>query len=299
MAVPAISSIVPSHGPTGISVVLTGVDLASASSVTFDQIPAASFIVNSATQITAVVPAEMPSGPGRVVVVTPGGTNFPSVSLVAGAPKSIDPGVHILSFTNTEYKFPGWQHSVKLSDVDASVLGGTLPEISPVEDMAVSVLEGATYKMQANAFAGSGTKTYQWYRNDVVIGGATSSTYTYTGTAGHSGSKFNCKVTNSVGSVMSKTTTVTITGVAPTISVQPASATKANGATNAFSVTAAGTSPLVYQWKKGAANVGTNSNAYTTPALAFPADNGSTYTVTVTNAYGTVTSAVATLTVTA
>jgi hypothetical protein len=85
----------------------------------------------------------------------------------------------------------------------------------------------------------------------------------------------------------------------PAISTQPASATIVGGNTATFTVMAAGTAPLTYQWQKnGAAVSGATGASYTTPAEAV-ADNGATFAVVVTNSGGSVTSANATLTVTA
>jgi hypothetical protein len=86
--------------------------------------------------------------------------------------------------------------------------------------------------------------------------------------------------------------------VAPTISTQPANQTVLAGATATFSVTATGTAPLTYQWKKGGTAIaGATSASYTTPATVV-GDSGASFTVTVTNSAGTVTSSAATLTVT-
>jgi hypothetical protein len=71
------------------------------------------------------------------------------------------------------------------------------------------------------------------------------------------------------------------------------------GQTASFTVVAGGTAPLNYQWQKNGANIaGATSASYTTPATA-TADSGSTFDVVVNNTAGTVTSAVATLTVSA
>jgi hypothetical protein len=86
--------------------------------------------------------------------------------------------------------------------------------------------------------------------------------------------------------------------VAPTISVQPANQSVMAGATATFSVTAAGTAPLSYQWLKGGTAISLNGTtaSYTTPATVI-GDNGSSFTVTVTNSAGNITSTAATLTV--
>ena len=86
---------------------------------------------------------------------------------------------------------------------------------------------------------------------------------------------------------------------APSIATQPAGQTVTAGQTATFSVGAAGTAPLAYQWgQNGTALGGATAATYTTPATTL-AMNGATFEVTVTNAGGAVTSAPAVLTVTA
>lgn len=91
----------------------------------------------------------------------------------------------------------------------------------------------------------------------------------------------------------------TSTPTAPTITNQPQSATVTAGATATFNVTAGGTSPFSYQWKKGGADIaGATAASYTTPATT-TSDNNSSFTVTVSNSVGSVTSNAAILTVNA
>jgi len=86
--------------------------------------------------------------------------------------------------------------------------------------------------------------------------------------------------------------------VAPTIKTQPASKTGGTGQTATFSVEASGGEPLAYQWRKNGAAItqGGTSAIYTTPTLALT-DNGTLYSVVVTNDFGNATSTNATLTV--
>jgi hypothetical protein len=87
--------------------------------------------------------------------------------------------------------------------------------------------------------------------------------------------------------------------VAPAITTQPANQTVTVGQTASFAVVASGTAPLSYQWQKGGTAVmGATSASYTTPVTT-QGDNASSFTVVVSNAVGSVTSAAATLTVTA
>jgi Immunoglobulin domain/Immunoglobulin I-set domain len=87
--------------------------------------------------------------------------------------------------------------------------------------------------------------------------------------------------------------------VMPSLTVQPASVTVSVGQTATFSVSATGTVPISYQWQKGGTNIaGANAASYTTPVTTL-ADNGSKFDVIVSNSAGSVTSAQATLTVSA
>jgi hypothetical protein len=161
----------------------------------------------------------------------------------------------------------------------------------------VTAGQSATFNVAAT---GNGTLTYLWSKNGVAISGATSASYTTPATtSADNGAHFTVSVTDSTGSVTSNsaTLTVTATAVAPTISSQPASQTVSAGQTATFSVTAAGTATLSYQWtRNGAAISGATSASYTTPATV-AADNGAKFAVTVTNSVSSVTSSAATLTV--
>ena len=83
---------------------------------------------------------------------------------------------------------------------------------------------------------------------------------------------------------------------APSITAQPASVQATVGASATFSVTATGTAPLSYQWRRSGADIaGATAATYTTPPLT-AGDDGALYSVVVTNAAGSVTSTAAVLT---
>jgi len=87
--------------------------------------------------------------------------------------------------------------------------------------------------------------------------------------------------------------------VAPSIVAQPASQAITVGQTATFSVAATGTGPLTYQWKKNNVVIsGASAPTYTTPATS-SSDSGTQFSVTISNAAGSVTSNAATLTVSA
>ena len=83
----------------------------------------------------------------------------------------------------------------------------------------------------------------------------------------------------------------------PSIGTQPISQTVNAGQTATFSIAVSGKAPFTYQWRKnGTAISGTTSSSYTTPSTT-PADNGTQFSVVVSNSAGSVTSNAATLTV--
>nr|MCU0792792.1 MBG domain-containing protein [Opitutaceae bacterium] len=85
--VPFLASISPASGTSagGATVTITGDNFGAVSSVSFGGVPAASFVVNSATSITAVTPAGTP-GAADVTVATAGGTSATSPLFTYFAP---------------------------------------------------------------------------------------------------------------------------------------------------------------------------------------------------------------------
>ena len=80
-------------------------------------------------------------------------------------------------------------------------------------------------------------------------------------------------------------------GIPPVITQQPGDTSLLVSQTQIFSVTAVGTSPLSYQWRKnGVAIAGATGTSYHTPPVTL-ADNGSMYVCVVNNSFGAVTSA--------
>jgi hypothetical protein len=85
--------------------------------------------------------------------------------------------------------------------------------------------------------------------------------------------------------------------VAPSILVQPSSVTVSAGATATFSVSTLGSAPLSYFWNRnGAPIAGATASTYSTNNVQL-ADSGSQFSCLVSNAYGTILSSNATLTV--
>jgi len=173
----------------------------------------------------------------------------------------------------------------------------TAPAIT-AQPANVTVTAGSAASFSVTA---SGTSlAYQWTKGGVAISGATAATYTIAAAASTDAGTYAVKVSNSVGNVTSSGATLTVNAAAsaPTITTQPASVTVTAGASASFSVSAAGTGTLTYQWAKGGTAIsGATGATYTIAATV--ASDAATYTVTVSNATGSVTSSGATLTVNA
>ena len=90
---PTISSFLPVSGPVGTSVIITGTNLCGAT-VVFNSTTATSVTVNSATQITAIVPTGATTGPVRVTT-----SGFSQVS--SSTSFTVAPLPTITSFTPT------------------------------------------------------------------------------------------------------------------------------------------------------------------------------------------------------
>ncbi|MFO1488510.1 MAG: immunoglobulin domain-containing protein [Verrucomicrobiota bacterium] len=147
---------------------------------------------------------------------------------------------------------------------------------------------------------GTAPLVYQWRRSSTNLAGATSATLSFTNiTLGQAGN-YDVIITNAAGSITSSVAVLTVNPapVAPSITTQPTNQTVFVGANVTFSVTATGTAPLLYQWRRSSTNLpgATSSNLFfSNVALA----QAGTYDVVINNAGGSITSSVAVLTVNA
>ena len=158
---------------------------------------------------------------------------------------------------------------------------------------------GATASFSVTA-SGTAPLGYQWFRNGVAVtdGGTITGAATAFLTLGNvlqsNAGSYSVVVTNPAGSVTSQVATLTV--LDPFIISQPVSRYADPGDTVTFSVSAAGTAPLGYQWRKdGAAGAWASASSMTLTNVQV-ADAGA-YDVVVSNSSGSVTSLVARLTV--
>jgi hypothetical protein len=111
-----------------------------------------------------------------------------------------------------------------------------------------------------------------------------------------SGSPFTVTISANNGVTATQTFTLTVTAAPPTITTQPGNTAADQGGTATFTVAAAGTPPLTYVWRRNGAVIGGATGATLTLPNVQPSAAG-TYTVTISNSVGTITSNGATLSV--
>lgn len=137
---------------------------------------------------------------------------------------------------------------------------------------------------------------YQWRLNQTnLLVGATNSSLTLANVQYTNAGSYTVVITNTAGAFTSAPAVLTVLSP-PVITFAPTNITAVAGKPVVFCVNAAGSGPLDYHWHKN----GTNLPGATTTNLSIAAvrlaDAGN-FAAVVTNAYGSVTSAVATLTV--
>ncbi len=106
LPVPSISSFTPASGPEGTVVIITGANLTGATGVSFNNVNAVAFTVNSGTQVTATVPAGGTTG--LVRVITPAGTatsatNFTVTPTILSFTPTSGPVGTVVTITGTTF----------------------------------------------------------------------------------------------------------------------------------------------------------------------------------------------------
>lgn len=168
---------------------------------------------------------------------------------------------------------------------DARTVGGGTPAppviTSQPEAAVVALGQPASFGVTVT---GTPPFNYQWQKDGVDVPGATGATYGIPAVAVADAGRYAVVVSNDQGSVTSDAATLTVQ-VPPVITVQPAGATVPVGQAVQFSVTATGTPPLAFQWRRDGSDLPGQDGPVLDIAAARPADQG-TYTVRVANAVG-------------
>lgn len=164
--------------------------------------------------------------------------------------------------------------------------------VQPSAFLTGTVPDPFTFRVTAT---GTAPLAYQWLKEGLPIPGATASQYAVAvSTLAHAG-QYSVAVSNAAGSVTSATCTLTL-APSMTITAQPASQTSYVGDPVTLSVTVEGRQTTAYRWRKNGVDIpGATAAAYAIPSVAL--GDAGTYTVVASNAYETLISAPAVLTV--
>jgi hypothetical protein len=164
---------------------------------------------------------------------------------------------------------------------------------TPPQSQTVATGSNAVFTVTAD---GAAPLAYQWRFNGTNLSGANATTLTLTNVQSTNAGNYAVLVTNIAGSVTSSIAVLTVSNFPPVILTQPQGQTVNVGASATFTVTAGGSLPLSYSWRfNGTNSIGTNTNAYTLNSVQ--TTNAGNYSVVITNAGGSVTSAGAVLSI--
>ena len=272
--------------------------------------PASVTVSAPATATFTVVATGTPAPTYQWYIAAPGSNSFAAISGATSA--SYTSGTTTLANSGLRYEciVSNVAGSITSNAATLTVIAATTAPTITTQPANAAVIQPATATFTVAA-SGTPTLIYQWMQETpgatsyTAIGGATSASYTTpTTTLANSGTKYECVVTNSLGSVTSNAATLTI-AIPVGIVSQPLSATVIAPATATFTVVATGTPAPTYQWyiaapgsNSFAAINGATSASYTSGTTTL-ANSGIKYECIVSNAAGSITSNAATLTVNA
>lgn len=187
------------------------------------------------------------------------------------------------------------------SSGDVSYVQAWIPPVILTEPTSTNVSSDSAVTFEVTA---SGLPLfYQWFRNGIpLVDSATISgvqTPQLTLMSVTNGAAYSVVVSNGAANVTSATAAVSVNG-APVILTQPTNRINVPGTLATFSVSAAGSGPLIYKWLKNSVPLtnGGNVSGATTSTLSLAnvsTVDAANYSVTITNLAGSVTSAAATL----
>lgn len=265
-------------------------------------------VTSSVVALTVVLPPSITQQPAPVTANLGQAATF-SVVATGTAPLSYSwalGGVPIPGANSATFTLPAVSggdagaYTVTVSNGAGSVtssvatLAVVLPPSITQQPAAATVNLG---QLASFAVVASGTAplSYSWAFNGVPIPGASSATFSLpAATAGDAGA-YTVTISNGAGSVTSGAAALTVV-LPPTITTQPLAQTVTAGDTLTLTAAATGSDPLAYQWFLGTALVpGATGSSLVIPNITTAAAGD--YHVDVSNGAGTVSSAVARVTV--
>jgi hypothetical protein len=224
-------------------------------------------------------------------------TNGPNPTLTIPNAQATDAGTYFVIVSNSVGTVTSSNATLTVNVISSVPFITTQPA-----SQLVNLGQTATFNVVAT---GTTPLYYLWLNGTTVLTNSTVASFTIANAQPTNAGTYSVIVSNSLGTVTSSNATLTVNTVfiAPGIITQPVSQRVYQGQNALLSVVASGTAPFGYQWRRnGSALVesahltGTQSNLLTINS-ALTNDSGR-YSVVITNLSGSITSQLATLTVT-
>lgn len=133
--------------------------------------------------------------------------------------------------------------------------------------------------------AGRSPLTYFWYLNGTNLAVTLTNQVSITNFQAANAGTYSVVVTNAYGLIASSNASLTVSNVTPTFTSQPSSPVVPAGSNASLSVSAIGSLPISYQWRRNGVNVSGATNPVLNLTNLQLADQGD-YDVVATNAYG-------------
>ena len=255
----------------------------------------ADFFTNNASE--AIAASDLVALSGRAVTF-----NNPVLGTITGAGTQIIGGKANATFNAGAIPGNGSADATVDHATVTAPIAIDQPAMVATNPMDQTACAGSSVSFSASA-TGSPTPTVQWQVSSggpfTNISGATSTTLTFTATAGQNGNQYRAVFTNSSGTATTTAATLTV-NTAPTISTNPTNQTVCEGATATFTAAANGSPAPTVQWQVSTGGPFSNIPGATSTTLSFTAtaaQNGNTYRAVFTNTCGSANSTAATLTV--
>jgi hypothetical protein len=179
--------------------------------------------------------------------------------------------------------------SVTSQAVSVTVKPAVAPTIT-LQPLSQTLAYGVRLRLSVDA-TGSPQLAYQWKKDGVPLSSGSGRSYSVNEVTPAANGSYTVMVSNSAGSVTSEPAVVTVNAaIPPLITTHPQAQTVSYGGTISLSAQATGSPPLRYEWLKDgvALGWGNTSSRYVSGATS---EHVGVYSVVVTNAAGSVTSA--------
>jgi len=241
------------------------------------------------------VNSQFPWGSGYIPVFPTGG----NVNQAFDAPLLIGSDNGVNAFTGEIDEVAVFNRTLSTGEVFteyAAAAGGIAPQIFTDLQGPISQPYAGDPLILTIDVGGTPPLTYTWLKNGSLIPGATNSVFEITNTATTDSATYQVVVTNLLGGVSSSPVPVTIAGsTIPTIVQGPQGRAVYPGGTLSLSVVATG-GGLSYQWTKNSSLiVGATTSAFSVASVV--AANAGSYSVTLSNVVGVISTVPAVITV--